>query len=94
MSGTSVAAAFVAGAATLFFEEVNPEEHNTTDLAAYTKAKILNKAEVNVLGEIGHGSPSRNAQTTASKCEVNSHCVTGLTCLRDGSCRNLSKPLK
>jgi subtilisin family serine protease len=93
MSGTSVAAAFVAGAATLFCEEVNPEEHEDNARAAYVKAKIVRKAEVNVLGVIGHGSPNKNAQTTASKCEVNAHCMAGLTCLRDGSCRNLSKPL-
>lgn len=90
-SGTSVAAAFAAGASALFFEEVNTEEFAIEEFAAQVKEKIVNKAEVNCLGELGHGSVNRNTQTTASRCLVNAHCMPGLTCLRDGSCTNLSK---
>ena len=92
--GTSVASAFVAGAATLFFETVNTEEWELFEFSPIVKEKIMNKAEVGILGNIGHGSPNLMAQTTASRCLLNSHCNTGLTCLRDGTCRDMSKPIK
>ena len=93
-SGTSVAAAFAAGASALFFEEINTEELGIEELAAYVKEKISTKAEVNILGNIGHGSVNKMMQTTASRCLINSHCQAGLTCLGDGTCSNLSRPLK
>jgi len=93
-SGTSVAAAFAAGAAALFFEEINTEEYEIEEFSARVKEKIMNKAEINILAKIGHGSPNKMMQTTASRCLQNSHCDTGLTCLRDGTCVDLSKPLK
>jgi len=93
-SGTSVAAAFVSGVASLFFEELNTAEFGTDELAARVKENVLYKAEINILDKIGHGSPNRIVQTTAVRCLVNSHCSSGLTCLRDGTCRDTSKPLK
>lgn len=93
-SGTSVASSFVAGSAALFFEEVNDEEYGVEEFAAGVKEKIIYKAEVNILGKLGHGSVNKMAQTTSSRCLINSHCQTGLTCLRDGTCADLSKPLK
>mmetsp|Transcript_30196 Transcript_30196/g.64095 ORF Transcript_30196/g.64095 Transcript_30196/m.64095 type:complete len:100 (-) Transcript_30196:258-557(-) len=94
MSGTSSAAAFAAGAAALFFEGINTADYHAIELAARVKMKLLNKAEVNALGEIGHGSVNKALQTTVSKCSLNSHCVTGLTCLRDGTCVDLTQPLR
>ena len=93
-SGTSVAAAFVSGAATLFLESSNTDELLITEVTAWVKEKMVNKAEINILGELGHGSPSKMLQTTVSKCLVNDHCDVGLTCLFDGTCRDLSQPLK
>lgn len=93
MSGTSVASAFVAGAAALFLQEIHMEECTLEEFSARVKEKIMLRAEVNVLGDIGQGSPNLNVQTTSSRCLINSHCQAGLTCLRDGSCANLSKPL-
>ena len=93
-SGTSVAAAFVAGASSLFFEEINTEEYTIEEFAARVKEKVINKAEIKILREIGQGSVNKVIQTTASRCSQNSDCDTGLTCLRDGVCVNLSKPLK
>ena len=93
-SGTSVAAAFVTGVASLFFEEINTAEFGTDELAARVKENVLYKAEINILDKIGHGSPNKIVQTTAVRCLVNSHCSSGLTCLRDGTCRDKSKPLK
>lgn len=92
--GTSVAAAFAAGAASLFFEEINTEEMAVEELAARVKEKVVNKAEIGILEEIGEGSPNKILQTTAVRCLQNSHCAVGLTCLRDGVCVDLSKPLK
>ena len=94
MSGTSVAAAFAAGAATLFVESTNTDELLVSEVTDFVKDKIINKAENYILGEIGHGSPSKMLQTTVSKCLVNSHCEPGLTCIFDGTCRDLTKPLK
>ncbi|KAL7529137.1 hypothetical protein ACHAWF_002852 [Thalassiosira exigua] len=93
-SGTSVAAAFAAGATTLFLESTNTDELLLTEVAAFVKEKILAKAENYILNEIGPHSPGRMLQTTVSKCTLNSHCEAGLTCLFDGTCRDLSKPLK
>ena len=93
-SGTSVAAAFVAGASSLFFEEINTEEYTIEEFAARVKEKVINKAEIKILREIGQGSVNKVIQTTAARCSQNSDCDTGLTCLRDGVCVNLSKPLK
>ena len=93
-SGTSVAAAFVSGIASLFFEEINTADFELDVFAARVKEKIVNKAEINILDDIGHGSPNRIVQTTAVRCLVNTHCQKGLTCLRDGTCRDMSKPLK
>lgn len=93
-SGTSVAAAFVAGASSLFFEEINTEEYTIEEFAAKVRDKVLNKAEINILREIGHGSANRMLQTTAVRCLESSNCQPGLTCLRGGMCVDLSKPLK
>lgn len=93
-SGTSVAAAFVAGAASLFYEEINTEEHEAEELMSVIQYRMNNKAEINILREIGHASVNKVVQTTAVRCLENSHCQAGLTCLRDGMCVDLSKPLK
>jgi len=93
-SGTSVASAFVAGASSLFFEEINTEEYTIEEFASKVKEKVVNKAEIAILREIGHGSVNKIVQTTAVRCLQNSNCQPGLTCLRGGECLDLTKPLK
>lgn len=93
-SGTSVAAAFVAGAASLFFETIWSEQYPAEEFSERVKEIIINKAEINILEDIGHNSVNKIIQTTVSRCSLNSHCAPGLTCLtRDGMCADLSKPL-
>ena len=45
-SGTSVASAFVAGASSLFFEEINTEEYTIEEFASKVEKKVVNKAEI------------------------------------------------
>mmetsp|Transcript_40789 Transcript_40789/g.85472 ORF Transcript_40789/g.85472 Transcript_40789/m.85472 type:complete len:168 (-) Transcript_40789:138-641(-) len=84
-SGTSVAAAFVAGVASLYFESVNTDLHASNTFPAIVKEKVINQAERNNLGDIGYGSPDLMAQTTASRCSSNASCGPGVKCL-DGVC--------
>jgi len=93
LSGTSVASAFVAGTAALFFEQINTKNYSPLELSPLVKEFLINKAEINALGNIGYGSHNKMLQTTVSKCEINSHCEKGLTCISDGTCRDLKKPL-
>ena len=91
-SGTSVAAAFVTGASSLFFDEINTEIY--PDPGAFTarvKDKILRKAEKDVLGNIGTASINKIIQTTASSCQIDAHCDYGLECLMDGVCGDMSQ---
>jgi len=85
-SGTSVAAAFVAGIATLHLETVNSQEHTFEDYSAIVKDKLISQGERDALGDIGYGSVNKIAQTTASRCTGNSGgCGPGIQCL-DGVC--------
>ena len=86
MSGTSVAAAFVSGASTLFLEEVSTERVSQSGFAPIVKEKMYDKAEKNVLGYLGHMSPNRMLQTTSSACQTDSHCDAPKKCLYDGVC--------
>ena len=89
-SGTSVAASFVAGTASLFFEEVDSKIGPPSAFTARVKDKIMRKAEKNVLGNIGTASVNKVVQTTASGCQINAHCDNGLECLPDGTCGDMS----
>lgn len=89
MSGTSVAAAFVSGIASTFLEELLPEE-TQEDFAPRTRFKLMKKAEKEVLGELGYTSIDLIVQTTASRCQSNSHCNEPLKCLADGVCGLMS----
>ena len=93
MSGTSVAAAFTTGVATMFLGQILT--YNTPQTRAYgfadiAKEKMLNQGEKDVLGNIGHKSVDRILQTTSSACQTNAHCDPPLTCLYDGVCGNLA----
>jgi subtilisin family serine protease len=91
-SGTSVASAFVTGAAALFFDEINTEIYPDPGVfTAKVKDKILRKAEMNVLTDIGIGSVNKIIQTTASACKYNWHCDYGYDCLLDGTCGDMSQ---
>ena len=54
----------------------------------------MKKAEMDVLGDLGHTSPNEMLQTTASRCESNLHCDNGNTCLEDGVCGKMTDYFK
>lgn len=85
-SGTSVAAAFVAGIATLHLETVNSQEHIFEDYSTIVKDKLISQGERDALDDIGYGSVNKIAQTTASRCSGNSGgCGPDIECV-DGVC--------
>ena len=90
MSGTSVAAAFTTGVATMFLEQIFTKNTLQSEFADITKSKMMTQAEKDVLGDIGHESPDKILQTSASACQSNSHCDAPMTCLYDGVCGNLA----
>ena len=90
MSGTSVAAAFTTGVATMFLGQILTKNTLQSEFADFTKSKMITQGEKNVLGDIGHESVDRILQTTASACQSNSHCDAPMTCLYDGVCGNLA----
>lgn len=90
-SGTSVAAAFVTGVASLFFEAVNSKDQAAGDMPALVKERMMDKAELDILGDVGYGSVNRIVQTTASRCLSDGHCSAGLTCMPDGVCVDWAK---
>ena len=91
MSGTSVAAAFVSGAATHFLEEFDGLVANTqTQWGSRVKEKMIARSERG-LGDLGHSTTNDlSLQTTASMCQKNSDCNSG-TCLPDGACGDMNK---
>ena len=106
MNGTSVAAAFVSGTATMFLEELldrldvgTPMEGGVgvPSWPAKVKAKMLSRAEKGgtrgpILGDLGRFSPDVMLQTTSSACQANWHCdIPGETCMYDGVCGDMSK---
>ena len=64
MSGTSVAAAFAAGTATMFLEQILADSPQST-FPFWVKEKMYDKAEKDVLGDIGHMSINRMLQTVS-----------------------------
>ena len=89
MSGTSVATAFTAGTATMFLEQVLADSPQST-FPLWVKEKMFDKAEKDVLGDIGHMSVNRMLQTTSSACQSDAHCDAPKKCLYDGVCGNLA----
>lgn len=85
LSGTSVAAAFVSGTATMFLGEILSSDNPQSVFGTRTKEKMLTRAERDVLGDIGVYSSNRMLQTTSSACEVNAHCDAGKVCMYDGA---------
>ena len=92
-SDTSVAAAMAGGVAALFLEELATETLEFLQITELVHERMVNKAEINIMVDYGIGSPNKIVQTTAVRCLQNSHCMPGLTCLRDGTCVDLTKPL-
>ena len=90
MSGTSVAAAFTTGVATMFLGQILTHNTLQSEFADITKSKMISQGEKNVLGEIGHESVDRILQTASSACQSNAHCDAPDTCLYDGVCGNLA----
>ena len=95
MSGTSVAAAFATGTATMFLEEIfssdtMPSDTTQSQYPGLAKSKMFARSERNVLGDIGHKSPDKILQTTTSMCQASSQCEAPLSCLYDGVCGQLS----
>ena len=90
MSGTSVAASFVSGASTMFLEEVFTDTTSQSSFASIVKEKMYDKAERDVLGDLGHMSLNRMLQTTSSACQSDAHCDAPKKCLYDGVCGNLA----
>ena len=92
MSGTSVAAAFVSGAATHFLEEFDGRVPNTlTQWPGRLKEKMIVRSEQGSLGDLGHSTTSVKAlQTTVSVCLTDDDC-NGVTCMPDGSCGNIQE---
>ena len=86
LSGTSVAAAFVSGASTMFLEEVFTDTTSQSSYASIVKEKMYDKAERDVLGDLGHMSRNRMLQTTSSACQSDAHCDAPKKCLYDGVC--------
>ena len=85
MSGTSVAAAFVTGATSLFLEEFLTSRRSNYRMPQMVKTKMFNRAERGILGDLGHLSVNRMLQTPSSQCQANWHCAPKV-CLYDGSC--------
>ena len=86
LSGTSVAAAFVSGSATMFLEEILSYANPQSVFGTLAKEKMLTRSERDILGDIGVYSSDRMLQTTSSQCQANWHCVSPKVCLYDGSC--------
>ena len=47
---------------------------------------MYDKAERDVLGDLGHMSRNRMLQTTSSACQSDAHCDAPKKCLYDGVC--------
>jgi len=92
MSGTSVAAGFVSGAATHFLEEFDGRVPNAqTQWPGRLKEKMIRRGEQGSLGDLGHTTVKNLAlQTTVSVCITDDDC-NGVTCMPDGSCGNIQE---